>query len=210
MRFKLICSLYSLDINKQGDDDTFDLLKYYESIPSDYKLAWNFDAIKKFIKDNNKISNTRKETLFLLMNVIERKEKVTEAMNKLRSLTNEESLLKRALTFLGQKTASESNEEIDFRIASTSSPDKNHPGWYKWEIFLNEVKDRLNQVESVTYILHSSFKDPERKMTNRDDQFRLKSQGWGSFRVKVMIKTKEGNTITKYYFLNLAMPFSES
>lgn len=55
----------------------------------------------------------------------------------------------------------------------------------------------LNQVEQVTYTLHSTFKDRVRESRNRKRQFEIEIYAWGTFVVKFEIKLVNGTTLVK-------------
>ena len=65
---------------------------------------------------------------------------------------------------------------------------------WRWEAFLDdEGSGELNQVASVEYVLHPTFKDPLRTITNPDGGFVLKTEGWGTFDLKAFAQMKDGS-----------------
>jgi len=46
------------------------------------------------------------------------------------------------------------------------------------------VSNLLDNVERVVYHLHPTFPNPEREVTNRDNQFELTLQAWGQFTLR--------------------------
>lgn len=55
--------------------------------------------------------------------------------------------------------------------------------WWKWWVWIDGPQDELNQIDHVTYTLHSSFPKPVRKVKDRDSKFLLETFGWGVFRI---------------------------
>ena len=64
--------------------------------------------------------------------------------------------------------------------------------WWKWSVSLDAEEAELDEVQSVTYILHPTFQRPVREITTRANRFRLDSAGWGTFmiRARVLLKDK--------------------
>jgi transcription initiation factor IIF auxiliary subunit len=75
---------------------------------------------------------------------------------------------------------------------------------WNWEIYLtSEKQSELDGVNSVKYILHSTFKDPVREIKDSAGGFRLKSNAWGSFEVKAFVYFKNGKKIKLKHDLEL-------
>jgi transcription initiation factor IIF auxiliary subunit len=65
---------------------------------------------------------------------------------------------------------------------------------WKWEAFLDdEGSGELNEVEFVEYILHPTFPDPIRRVSDRNGGFPVKSEGWGQFDLKAFAMMKDGS-----------------
>ena len=75
--------------------------------------------------------------------------------------------------------------------------------WYEWKVFLETDDATLAKIKEVEYLLHSSFPDRRRIMTNRDQNFTLKSSGWGSFNILVTIRFIDGSAEKTTHFLDL-------
>lgn len=81
------------------------------------------------------------------------------------------------------------------------------PGYYDWKVYLDNKKEVTNKIQSVTYTLHPTFRNPIREIANDPTgQFALKSNGWGEFEIKADIKLTNGKVLTKYHWLNLGSP----
>ncbi len=75
---------------------------------------------------------------------------------------------------------------------------------WDWEVYLTSGDpSELDNVKSVKYILHSTFKNPVRVITNRDDNFKLKMQGWGTFEIKAFAILESGDKIRLTHNLEL-------
>lgn len=81
---------------------------------------------------------------------------------------------------------------------------KGDMNWYKWKIFLKGSDDELDGIEHVTYILHPTFPNPIRKITDRASGFELSASGWGEFEIKAKIKYKTGKINAITYWLDLS------
>jgi hypothetical protein len=62
---------------------------------------------------------------------------------------------------------------------------------WDWAVWLDGPSAELDDVEEVTYTLHSSFPDPLRRVTDRDTNFRLAARGWGEFRLAARLRKKD-------------------
>ena len=76
---------------------------------------------------------------------------------------------------------------------------------WDWAVFLeDDGSGDLEKVDSVTYILHSSFPNPKRRKKNKQDKFKLETNGWGIFWIKAFVKTLEGKKIKLDHYLELS------
>ena len=83
----------------------------------------------------------------------------------------------------------------------SSSSDKN----YDWWIYLDVNSNIKEHIESVTYTLHPTFPRAVQKMDDPSNGFRLDATGWKEFQIKIDIHLKNGETITKYHWLDLGI-----
>ncbi len=66
-------------------------------------------------------------------------------------------------------------------------------GWWKWEAFLDdEGSGDLDKVEHVEYVLHPTFSNPVRTISDRESNFALRTQGWGTFPLTAFVYTRDG------------------
>jgi transcription initiation factor IIF auxiliary subunit len=64
--------------------------------------------------------------------------------------------------------------------------------WWDWEAFIDdEGSGELSNVDYVEYVLHPTFPNPLRKITNPQGGFRLKTSGWGPFYLKAFVHYKD-------------------
>ena len=66
--------------------------------------------------------------------------------------------------------------------------------YWKWWVWIEGPTSELDQVESVTYNLHPTFPNPVRTVNSREDKFRLKTAGWGTFTLYANVLRKGGST----------------
>ena len=74
---------------------------------------------------------------------------------------------------------------------------------YAWCVFLQASRAELREVESVEYVLHPTFPDPVRRISDRDHCFALESRGWGIFTIQIKIQMTDDKTERGQYRLRL-------
>ena len=68
---------------------------------------------------------------------------------------------------------------------------------WDWEIFIDDQgTGELNQIDFVEYILHPTFRNPIRKSLDRESGFKIKTNGWGTFPIKVIINKLSGDKLS--------------
>ena len=78
--------------------------------------------------------------------------------------------------------------------------------WWKWSIWIEGEDSDLDLIDYVVYTLHSTFPNPVRKMTNRDEKFKLSTEGWGVFRIYAKLGLKDEREIMLEHDLSLQYP----
>lgn len=78
--------------------------------------------------------------------------------------------------------------------------------WWKWSLWLDGSAKELDQVDYVVYTLHPTFPSPVRRITDRENNFRLDSAGWGEFEVFLDIFYKDGQIRKRKHWLRLRYP----
>lgn len=84
---------------------------------------------------------------------------------------------------------------------------------WEWELFLDSDNPKeLDNVEKVKYILHPTFPDPIRMVKNPSEGFRLKTNGWGTFKTQAFVYFKDGKKKKLVHNLDLQYdpPIGES
>lgn len=76
-------------------------------------------------------------------------------------------------------------------------------GWWKWSVWLEGPDEELDQIDSVVYILHSTFKEPVQRVSNRMARFRLRGSSWGEFNIYLKIHLKDGQVVERQHWLSL-------
>jgi hypothetical protein len=70
------------------------------------------------------------------------------------------------------------------------------PGWWEWGIRLKGSASMLDRVRCVEYTLHRSFPNPVRTVCTRQNNFELKTSGWGTFTVQIKVYFQDKTTQT--------------
>jgi len=76
-------------------------------------------------------------------------------------------------------------------------------GWWSWSVWLDGTERDLERVESVRYLLHPTFAEPEVEVRNRSRKFRLDSSGWGEFLLRAFVRMKNGKVQQLSHWLKL-------
>ena len=77
---------------------------------------------------------------------------------------------------------------------------------WRWSVWLEGPADELDSVDHVTYILHSTFHEPVREISDRQTEFRLDTSGWGTFTVHAKAAYKDGRETLLEHDLVLRYP----
>ena len=78
--------------------------------------------------------------------------------------------------------------------------------WWRWWIWIDGPAQELDQVKSVVYTLHPTFRDPVRTVTDRASQFRLETAGWGTFTIYAKVFRRDGAVVELEHELELRYP----
>ena len=64
---------------------------------------------------------------------------------------------------------------------------------WDWEAFIDDNgSGELDNINFVEYVLQPTFPNPIRKVNDRNNQFRLKTNGWGTFLLKAFAHKNDG------------------
>jgi YEATS family/TIR domain len=91
-------------------------------------------------------------------------------------------------------------------LSIQQSADYQGNDWWKWAVWLEGSDGELEQVRSVTYHLHSTFRDPIRTTENRNTKFKLESSGWGEFNIRIDVLFETGKAKHLQHYLTLTYP----
>jgi transcription initiation factor IIF auxiliary subunit len=78
--------------------------------------------------------------------------------------------------------------------------------YWDWWIWIEGPKAELDQIDRVIYILHPTFPNPVREVRDRSTKFRMKTAGWGVFRIHATVKHKNGKETPLTHELKLEYP----
>jgi transcription initiation factor IIF auxiliary subunit len=94
--------------------------------------------------------------------------------------------------------------EVKFRTYSMSVGKKQEDDWYEWCVFVDESPEILDKIRCVEYVLHPTFPNPIRRVSEQATRFALFSSGWGGFRIGIDVEWKDGSHTKTDYMLALA------
>jgi len=77
---------------------------------------------------------------------------------------------------------------------------------WKWSVWVDGPADELDSLDRVTYILHPTFHQPVREVTDRGTKFRLDTSGWGTFTIHAKAQFKDGHETVLKHELELQYP----
>jgi hypothetical protein len=95
------------------------------------------------------------------------------------------------------------NYSKEYQVGQSSSMDASKKDYYQWAIWIESGESDISEIEYVEYLLHPTFKNRLRKVTNPADGFRLESAGWGEFLININITKKSGEVIQIGHWLSL-------
>lgn len=83
---------------------------------------------------------------------------------------------------------------MSFTLTNTSQllETKGSTSWWRWTAFIKaDGGSDLYEIKYVEYQLHSSFKNPIKRVRNPTGGFVLTMKGWGIFQLKARVVFKE-------------------
>jgi transcription initiation factor IIF auxiliary subunit len=96
-----------------------------------------------------------------------------------------------------------SDSDGRFRFDNYARPEKPEGAdYFDWIVFMDEPPEVLEQVDMVEYRLHETFPNPIRVQTNTEENFALRSAGWGVFRIFITVHLKDGSEAHETYDLS--------
>lgn len=82
--------------------------------------------------------------------------------------------------------------------------------YWKWRAWIAGDVQELEQIVSVTWLLHPTFPNPTRISVERKTNFRIVTGGWGEFRLRASVNQASGVAIALDRWLHLALPASQT
>lgn len=77
---------------------------------------------------------------------------------------------------------------------------------WRWSVWLNGTPEELDSVDHVVYILHPTFQNPVRPVSDRSTNFRLDTTSWGTFTMHANIVHRDGHETKLKHDLVLLYP----
>lgn len=82
--------------------------------------------------------------------------------------------------------------------------------YWHWNAWIEANSEELDSVVKVIWLLHPSFKRSRIISTVRETGFRLETAGWGTFRLRAEVVTRNGNTVNLAHNLQLEYPETDA
>jgi hypothetical protein len=82
--------------------------------------------------------------------------------------------------------------------------------YWRWSAWIEADDAELDKVKEVVWILHPSFKEPRRVVTERSDNFRLNTAGWDDFLLRAQVVLADGEKRLLKHNLRLEYPDKEA
>lgn len=75
---------------------------------------------------------------------------------------------------------------------------------WNWQAFLgDDGTGDLARVTLVEYVLHPTFKNPRRTVTDPANGFEMKTNGWGTFMLRAFVTMNDGDRIKLEHYIVL-------
>lgn len=78
--------------------------------------------------------------------------------------------------------------------------------WWRWSVWVDGTPEELDSVEYVVYVLHPTFHNPVRRISDRETNFRLSTSGWGTFTLHARVMHRGGRETLLKHDLVLLYP----
>lgn len=108
----------------------------------------------------------------------------------------------------GAKSSGAKQESMPLKVRQGC--DYRGQDWWGWSVWIEAVDSVLDEIEYVEYSLHPTFPNPVQRVTNREENFLIKSEGWGEFMLGVHIFTRKGEHLKRQHWLTLDYPATPS
>ena len=77
---------------------------------------------------------------------------------------------------------------------------------WQWSVWVDGAPEELDSIDHVVYVLHPTFHNPVRYVSDRATGFRLDTSGWGNFTVHANAVYRDGRETALDHELILRYP----
>lgn len=95
------------------------------------------------------------------------------------------------------------SKHVSFTSYSMRNETKLGRTWFDWCVFVDPHSPELPKIKSVEYLLHPTFPEPRRTVTDLSDCFALYSSGWGEFKMEIRTEFVNATVGNQSFYLHL-------
>ena len=96
---------------------------------------------------------------------------------------------------------------MTLKIDQSATPHPERDNYWRWQVWIDGPSAELDEIEQVTYFLHPTFKKQVRFSSSRHSKFKIKSSGWGEFKIRADVRKKSGVSEELSHWLRLQDDF---
>jgi Flp pilus assembly protein TadD len=185
LRILLICS-QSLSQKKVSKIFVDELIEFCE-LKNLQLVNWNFNNLISHV-NNSKIDIKVRKLLSIILTI----PKINDS--------NKEQILQQIRKLANQQQIG--SEQI--KITSNTKADKQHEGWYYWELYVKAPPEVMQSIISVEYVLDPTYKESKKTIFAKENGFLLKGKGWRNFNLLVNVLLDNKKVFKKYHKIILA------
>jgi len=94
-------------------------------------------------------------------------------------------------------------DKIRFANYSMRLGKRHEYDWYEWCVFVDEPAETIGLIRSVEYVLHPTFPDPVREVSDKARRFAMFSSGWGEFTIDISVTCEDSSVVRTRHDLRL-------
>ncbi|MEM9856510.1 MAG: pYEATS domain-containing protein [Bacteroidota bacterium] len=83
------------------------------------------------------------------------------------------------------------DKSIKYKTKQSKRRNRGSKDSWSWSVWIDAKREYLEEIDSVVYILHPTFKDRVRTISSIESNFKLSSKGWGEFTIFIRIYFKD-------------------
>jgi transcription initiation factor IIF auxiliary subunit len=102
---------------------------------------------------------------------------------------------KRTESYKHQLVFTQARAATSVELTAENWSNQIEPGWWEWGIRIKGQPAALDRIRCVEYTLHRSFPNPVRAVCTRQNNFELKTNGWGTFTIPIKVLFKDNTTL---------------